>query len=276
MTHIIVTDNRPNAMTKGEDLRYPVTIVECPPMKVIGILGYKRALDGLVLTTQVMHDKLDKTVFLVLPKMKQPTKKLDDAKGMDLVRLLVATQPKLTSIGRKAPDLFEVGIGGTPEEQFNYAQSVFGKDITVNDILKEGQQVDSLAITTGKGVQGPVKRFGVAIRSHKSEKTKRGPGSLGAWTGNRSWPVAHAGQMGFHQRMEYNKWILKIGSNPSEITPKGGFIHYGEIKNPYLLIKGSLQGPAKRMIKFLVSRRENHKIPKQAPEITYTSRSSKQ
>ncbi|RUA19603.1 MAG: 50S ribosomal protein L3, partial [Flavobacteriia bacterium] len=74
-----------------------------------------------------------------------------------------------------------------------------------------------------KGFQGPVKRHGVSLRSHKSEKTIRGPGNLGAWTGNRSWTVAHAGQTGYHLRTEWNKWVLKIGDNPEEVNRKGGF-----------------------------------------------------
>ena len=62
------------------------------------------------------------------------------------------------------------------------------------------------------------------------------------------WRVAHAGKMGFHQRTEYNKLILKIVEDPKEITPKGGFLKYGNLKNPVVLVKGSLAGARKRLI----------------------------
>ena len=39
--------------------------------------------------------------------------------------------------------------------------------------------------------------------------------------------VPQAGQTGYHQRTEYNKRLLKIGDNPDEINPKGGFLNYG-------------------------------------------------
>jgi len=76
------------------------------------------------------------------------------------------------------------------------------KDISVKDVLSAGSYVDARAITVGKGTQGPVKRFGVNLRSHKSEKTIRGPGSLGSWIaqGHTMYRMAFAGQMGYHHR----------------------------------------------------------------------------
>jgi len=84
-----------------------------------------------------------------------------------------------------------------------------------------------------------------------------------------------AGQMGYHQRTEYNKRILKIGNNGEEVTPKGGFLHYGIIKNNYVILKGSVQGPPKRLIVL----RSAIRCPEDKfglPEITYLSRESKQ
>ncbi|KKS93013.1 MAG: 50S ribosomal protein L3P, partial [Parcubacteria group bacterium GW2011_GWE2_43_12] len=34
MTHLMVLDNRPKSLTKGEEIFCPVSIIECPPMKV--------------------------------------------------------------------------------------------------------------------------------------------------------------------------------------------------------------------------------------------------
>lgn len=277
MTHVFITDNRPNSITKGEDIRMPVTVIECPPIKVAGFILYKKDAYGLHAASQILADKLDKDLAKTFPLPKKAAKKANDVKIDDYadLRLLVFTQPKLTGIGKKKPEIFELGIGGDINAKFDYAKNNLGKEIKVQDVFKEGQHIDARAVTRGKGFQGPVKRFGVSIRRHKSEKTKRGPGSLGPWHGLLNWTVAHAGQTGYHQRVEYNKWLLKLGNNPDDINPKGGFLRYGVIKNNFILLKGSIQGPAKRMIKLVQPLHPNRKIPAEAPAIVYTSLEAK-
>ena len=88
--------------------------------------------------------------------------------------------------------------------------------------------------------------------------------------------VAHAGQMGYHNRTEFNKWIIKISDKAEEVNPKGGFLHYGNVKNEYMLVKGSIQGPAKRLIRLNLPKRPNALVPKDAPSVVYTSLESKQ
>ncbi|MFW6117841.1 MAG: 50S ribosomal protein L3, partial [Thermoproteota archaeon] len=85
-----------------------------------------------------------------------------------------------------------------------------------------------------------------------------------------------AGQMGFHQRTEHNKRLLKIGKDGTEVTPKGGFINYGEIYGPYILLDGSIPGPEKRPIILRYPARPPKIAPKEPPQITYTSLNSPQ
>ena len=87
--------------------------------------------------------------------------------------------------------------------------------------------------------------------------------------------IRQAGQLGYHKRTELNKRILRI-SNPdeSEVTPAGGFLHYGEVANPYIIIQGSLPGPAKRLLRFRDAIRPSDPVGE--VEITYVSTSSKQ
>ncbi|MBW3001810.1 50S ribosomal protein L3 [Candidatus Woesearchaeota archaeon] len=278
MTHILITDNRANSITKGEDIRFPVTVIECPPIKLIGFTLYKKDAYGLHASSQILADKLDKELAKKFPLPKKSKKKVSDVKIEEYadLMLLVQTQPKLTGIGKKKPEIFELGIGGDLNAKFDFVKNNLGKELKVEDVLQEGMLLDSHAVTRGKGFQGPVKRFGVAIRQHKSEKTKRGPGSLGPWHGKLNWTVSNAGQMGYHQRVDYNKWLLKIGNKPEEINPKGGFLHYGDVKNNYILVKGSIQGPAKRMIKLIQAVRPDPKVPKEAPAISYVSLEAKQ
>ncbi len=276
MTHIIATDNKPTSLTKNEDIQIPVTVLECPPVKIAAVLLYKKDAYGQHCVGQINADKLDKEAgrTIVLPKK---AGKPANTKDIVDVRVLAFTQPKLTTIGKKTPEFFELGVGGSkPEDKLTYAQGLLGKEIKLNDVFTDGQIVDTISVTKGKGYQGPVKRFGIALRSHKSEKTKRGPGSLGPWHGFKGWRTPHAGQTGFQQRTEHNKRILKISDDTTKINPKGGFLRYGIIKNQYVLVKGSVGGASKRLITLMIPKRPLPKMPKEPPAIVYTSLSSKQ
>jgi large subunit ribosomal protein L3 len=273
MTHLLINDNRQHSMTKGKEIFCPVTIIECPPIKTASIKFYKNTKNGLTLVSEIFADSVDKELGR---KIVTHNKKGKPTEDFDFVRLLCYTQPKLTCIGKKKPETFEIAIGGAKEQQLNYAREKIGKEITISDVFKEGQELDIHSITKGKGFQGPVKRFGVQLRHHKSEKSRRNPGSLGAWNaqGHIMWRTAHAGKMGYHLRTEYNKWLIKIGNNAEEINVKGGFVNYGIAKNTYIFVKGSVAGPPNRLVRFTEPTRQ--KKSTEAPQITYVSTQSKQ
>ncbi len=275
MTHVSLIDNKKNSPTKGSELSWPVTVIECPPIKVMGIRFYKIAYEGRQVICDVYADKLDKelTRRTTLQKThKEMPEEFDDLK------LIVHTYPKETSIGKKSPEIFEITLGGKKEQKLAYAKEHFGKEVKLQDVFKEGIQVDVHGVTKGKGFQGPVKRFGIAIRSHKSEKAIRNPGSLGGWRGQGHvmYRVAHAGKMGYHLRTELNKQIIKISDKTEEINAKGGFKQYGLVNNTYILLKGSVMGPSKRMIIFTESKRPRKNVPTEAPALQATSLDSKQ
>ena len=281
MTHLLIEDNRINSLSKGAEIFCPVTVVECPPLKTISIRFYKTMQNGLKLVSELSTESFDKELErkITIPKNKKNTKDNNQPNpaSFDFVRLLCHTQPKLIGIGKKKPEIFEVGIGGNKDQQLAYAKEKLGKEIAINEVFKEGQLVDTHSTTTGKGFQGPVKRFGVQLRHHKSEKSRRNPGTLGSWRaqGQIMWRTAHAGKMGYHLRTEYNKWIVKIGSKADEINVKGGFLDYGLVKNSYMLLKGSVSGTQKRLIRLTEPIRPKKNIP-EAPQIAYTSIESKQ
>jgi large subunit ribosomal protein L3 len=280
MTHVHYINNRKASITKGEELQSPVTIVECPPLKLAAVRFYKNTIKGRTVSTEI-HFKADKE----LARKKTMPKKLDDKK-LDTIKpeeyddlvVLLYTQPKLTGIGKKKPAFFEMGLGGSKEDKLTWVKEHIGKEIPVSEVLQEGQQYDTIAVTTGRGFQGPVKRFGIGLKSHKAEKSRRNPGSLGGWKGHGHfmYRVAHAGQTGYHRRTEYNKWLLKILESPKEINPKGGIVRYGLVKNTCLLFKGSIQGPKKRLVRINVGQRPANRIPKEAPDITNISLASPQ
>jgi len=83
------------------------------------------------------------------------------------------------------------------------------------------------------------------------------------------------GQMGYHRRTMLNLRVLKMGENGKEVTPKGGIPHYGVVKSRYLLIKGSLPGPKKRLVMMRFAIRPPKKeVP--APEVVSVSTISQQ
>ena len=269
MTHLLATDNRPKALTKDEEIALPSTIIDCPPMIVAGISFYQHSKK----IAQILAPKQDKQLKRKIQLPKKTTKTIDEVKEFDDLRLLVHTQPKLTPTGTKKPKLLEIALGGKKDDKLTYAKEKLGQEIKIEEVFEAGNQIDAHGITIGKGFQGTVKRFGVMIRSHKAEKTKRGIGNLGAWTPKRvDYRVPQPGKMGYHQRTDYNKQILKVGDKPEEINPKSGIRHYGLVKNPFVLLKGSVPGPKKRAVVLIHSIRPNPKTIKEAPEINFIAK----
>ncbi|MAF51094.1 MAG: 50S ribosomal protein L3 [Nanoarchaeota archaeon] len=271
MTHIKLRDNS-NSTTKGQLISTAVTVIECPPLKPLSLRFYKKTNYGLKLTSEILAKNLDKELGrkIAMPK-KLSEKPLP--KEADEMRIVVYTQPKL--IGKKKkPEIFEVALGS---KDLEFGKKLLENEIKIQDVFKEGQLVDAHAVTKAKGFQGAVKRFGIKLRAKKSEKTRRAPGSLGPWNQQQHimYRVAHAGQTGYHVRTEYNNLVLKISDNKDEINPKGGFLKYGEVKNDYILVKGSIPGPKKRLIRLTEPMRAKKKM-EFAPEITSVSLKSKQ
>ena len=287
MTHVMMVDNTKNSPTEGMEISTPVTILEVPPICVMGIRAYENTTRGLKAMGDVLADNLNEELSrkISLPKDYNKDAAVEKIKEnlehVAEIRVLINTNPKVTSVPKKKPEIFECGVGGkTPEEQLNFAIEMLGKEVSAKEIMNDGEYVDSIAVTKGKGFQGPVKRWGIRIQYGKAARSSkaRHVGSIGPWTPSRTmWTVAQAGQMGYHKRTEYNKKILKIGesSEVDSVNPEGGFVKYGLVKNDYLIIKGSLPGPSKRLI---ILRKAIRAAGKQndAPQINYISTASKQ
>jgi large subunit ribosomal protein L3 len=284
MTYVFTIEDRKRSPNFGKEVVRSATVIETPPILIIGIRAYTKTPYGLKhLTEAWMKDppaELDRT--LVLPENfdtdSMIQKLQDNLDKITAIRVITATQPKQTSLAKKKPDITEIEIGGaTIPKQLEYAKTLLGKTVTTEEVFKEGQYIDTAAITTGKGFQGPVKRWGVTILQHKSRKTKRGIATLGPWKPSHvMYSVPRAGQMGYHQRTEYNKRILKIGKDGKDITIKGGYIRYGQLKGPYILIEGSIPGTEKRPIRLRHPARPPKETPETPPQITYVSLESTQ
>ena len=195
------------------------------------------------------------------------------------IRGIFQTQPYETSLPRKKPDIIEIKVNSIKNsiEEFKFALEHLGKEMRARDVLTEGDLIDVIAVTKGKGFQGPVKRFGIKILTRKNSKIKRAVACIGPWHPARVlYTVPRPGQLGFHQRTEYHKRIMQIGENEEEINPKGGLINYGKIKGDYLLILGSVPGPKKRLIRLRKTIRPLKSFEVKSPEITFINRESQQ
>ena len=284
MTYVYTIEDRKRSPNFGKEVMLAATILETPPILVCCIRAYRKTPYGLENYGEVwMKDPpLDFNRILTIAKKnnyEEYLKKIEDnLEKVTNIRVMVTTQPKLTNVSKKKPNIHEVEIGGgTIPEQLEYAKQLLGKTVTIEEVFKEGQYLDIAAITTGKGFQGPVKRWGVAILQHKARGTKRGVATLGPWSPSHvRYSVPRAGQMGYHQRTEYNKRIFKIGKDGKDVNVKGGYIRYGPVKGSYIIIRGSIAGTKKRVIRLRQPARPPTEIHKAPPQITYISLESPQ
>jgi large subunit ribosomal protein L3 len=284
MTYVFTIEDRKRSPNFGKEVMRAVTILETPPILVCGVRTYSHSPYGLNQLTECWMKNppaiLERT--LVLPenfKTEEMLQKITESQDqITKVRVIIATQPSQANLAKKKPEVTEIEIGGgTVLQQLEYAKSLLGKTVTAEEVFKNGQYTDIAAVTTGKGWQGPVKRWGVTILQAKGRKTKRGIATLGPWNPHHlMYSVARAGQMGYHQRIEFNKRILKIGKDGKEVNVKGGFLRYGNLKSPYIIIEGSVPGTEKRTIRLRVPARPPTQVAEAPPQLTYVSLESPQ
>lgn len=286
MLHVVKIEDNKNSPFYGQEVVKAATVIETPPLRIVGFRVYEKTFYGLKSIGEVWAPNLPQDIARVftVPKKENYTeeqlKKIEELVGdIDEVRAIVATQPRLAGIHRKKPEVFEIAVGGGVEKALNFVKENLGKEITIDQVFQVGQYIDVLAVTKGKGYQGVIKRYGVRElpRWHKHRKGSRRIGSVGPTKPAIMFYTPFPGQMGYHQRTEYNKRILKIGNlmdeerrKEDDINPKGGWPHYGLIKSMYVILEGSVPGPAKRLIKMRFPVRPPD-IERESPRITYIS-----
>ena len=133
MTHLLVKDNNPNSHLKDRDIFTPVTVIECPPMKVYSIRYYLENEDNdQEIVSEVFSKKVDKELKRKITASKKDNKAPEK---FDRVTATVYSQVSKTGIGKKKPDLIEVGIGGNDLQVLSeYALTLLDKEIKILDI----------------------------------------------------------------------------------------------------------------------------------------------
>lgn len=256
--NVLSVDDREKTPNFGKNIMNSSTLIATPPLKIIGVRGYTETTYGRNAVFDAFAKDSDKFLSKKAPfKFKEG--KLEEINShVDKIRHVVAvvsSYPSSASLSQKKPFVWEIPIGGKDtKSKIDYVVNNFGKQVNIKDVFEAGQFIDISAITRGKGVEGPITRFGVKRKQHKSRKSVRALGTLGPISpAVVTYTVPRQGQRGFHQRTEYNKRILIISNSDKDsdfkINPKGGFEHYGLVKNDYIIVKGSVAGVPKRLIK---------------------------
>jgi large subunit ribosomal protein L3 len=256
--HVLTIDDREKTPNFGKQLLNPATVIVTPPIRVIGIRGYKKDLYGQHAIFDVYAKDLPKELSRKFDA-KSSDEAFAKAEGMlgnaSAIMAIVAVSPNSIGLSQKTPFVFEIAVSGKDaKSQYDYVKSILGREVKASDIFQVGQNIDVFGITRGKGVEGPVTRFGIKRKQHKSRKSVRAVGTLGPISpAVVMYTVARQGQRGFHQRTEYNKRILVMSNTEKDgqnsINPSGGFKHFGLVQGDYIIVRGSVPGVPKRLIK---------------------------
>lgn len=254
---IVSIDDRDKTPNAGKQLVSLGTVIVTPPLLVLGIRGYSKDHYGTHAEFDVFTKDIPKEVskYLTFKNKEDRIEKIEKSlNGINKIFAIVAILPQNAGIDQKKPYIFEVAVqGGDIKKQFEFVKNLLGKEVKIDQVFETGSSVDVAAITKGKGWQGVIQRWGAKKKQHKSRKTVRELGTLGPISpANIMYTVPRAGQMGFHQRVEYNKRILMMSNTDKsefKINPEGGYKHFGFVNGDYMIVKGSVPGTYRRLIK---------------------------
>jgi len=316
MTHVMRMVNKTGSAIHKKEVVEAVTIVETPPMRVVGIVGYKETPTGLRSLTTVWAATLNeeikrrfyknwyhsekKKAFTRYARKWQDENKAEQIDSQiqrikdhcQFVRVLAHTQVTcISSFRQKRAHLIEIQInGGTVSEKVDWGVKLFEQEVPVASVFSKDEMIDCIGITRGHGFEGVVTRWGVTRLPRKTHKGLRKVACIGAWHPSRvNIYVARAGQNGYHHRTETNKKIYRMGAKgdktsatteadltKKDITPIGGFPHYGVVNNDWVMIKGGVVGSRKRVITLRKAMRVHTSIAaREEINLTFIDTSSK-
>ena len=264
---IVNIDDREKTPNHGKQLVSLGTVIVTPPILIVGIRGYSKNQNGKQAEFDLYANNLPKNISrLFNSKNKESLLEPSEIalKKIKEIYAVIAIIPRNANLSQKKPYVFEVSVkGGDIKKQFAYVKELLGKEVKIDQVFEAGVTVDTAAITKGKGWEGPITRWGVKKKQHKSRKSVREVGSLGPISPQYvMYTVPRAGQRGLHQRIEYNKKIMVMDNTENikyEINPKGGFKHFGNVNGDFVIVRGSVPGTYNRLIKL---RSQIRNVPK--------------
>merc|ERR1712193_496435 len=278
MSHIVRELDRLGSKMNKKEIVEAVTIIETPPIMCIGVVGYIETPRGLRALKTVWAEHIGEEAKRRFYKnwsqskkkafTKSRTKWADDLgkkeiekelaqmkKYCTVIRLIVHTEMKILRRRQKKAHIMEIQLnGGSIADKVDFARNHFEKEIPVTAVFAQDEMMDIIGVTKGHGFKGVTSRWHTKKLPRKTHKGLRKVACIGAWHPSRiQSTVPRAGQKGYHHRTEVNKKIYRMGAgfkmkDGKLINPMGGFPHYGEVKQDFLLIKGCCIGPKKRAL----------------------------
>ncbi|KAJ3073334.1 60S ribosomal protein L3, partial [Quaeritorhiza haematococci] len=285
MTHIVRDLDRPGSKMHKKEVVEAVTVIETPPMVIVGVVGYVETPRGLRSLTTVwaehLSEELKRRFYKNWYRSKKKAftkyaKKYTEDKGKPIeqqlerikkycsvVRVIAHTQVRKVKLGQKKAHVMEIQLnGGSIADKVNWARDHFEKEVDITSVFEENEMIDVIGVTKGKGFEGVTHRWGTKKLPRKTHKGLRKIACIGAWHPSRvMYSVPRAGQNGYHHRTEMNKKIYRIGKGADKnnastefdltektITPMGGFPHYGIVNENWVMVKGSTPGVKKRVL----------------------------
>jgi len=287
MTHILRDVDKPGSKAHKKEVVEAVTVLEAPPMMVIGVVGYVETPQGLRALTTVWAEHLNdeakrrfyknwykskkKAFTRYVKKYAEGQKEIDAELSRikqycQVVRVIAHTQVRKIKVGQKKAHIMEIQInGGDVAAKVDFAVGLFEKQVPIDAVFAMNEMIDVCGVSKGRGYDGVVTRWGCTRLPRKSHRGLRKVGCIGAWHPAKvQWSVPRAGQNGCHHRTEMNKKVYKIGKGlaggaennattefdltEKSINPVGGWPHYGLVNEDYIMLKGCIIGPKKRVI----------------------------
>ncbi|KAG0665716.1 60S ribosomal protein L3 [Monosporozyma unispora] len=284
MTTIVRDLDRPGSKFHKREIVEAVTVVDTPEIVVVGVVGYVETPRGLRSLTTVWAEHLSDEVKRRFYKNWYKSKKKAFSKystkyaqnGAEIekelarlkkyatvIRVLVHTQVRKTPLVQKKAHLAEIQLnGGSIEDKVNWAKEHFEKTVAVDSVFEQNEMIDVVAVTKGHGFEGVTHRWGTKKLPRKTHRGLRKVACIGAWhPAHVMWTVARAGQNGYHHRTSINHKVYRVGKGSDEanastnfdrtkktINPMGGFVHYGQVNNDFVMVKGSIPGTRTRVV----------------------------
>jgi large subunit ribosomal protein L3e len=236
MTHIVRDLDKPNSKMHKKEVVEPVTVIETPPMVVVGVVGYVETPRGLRTLTTVWANHLSTEVKRRFYRHWYRSKKKafsryvkkweGDNKGKTIdrelarikkhcqvVRVIAHTQVSKTGLKQKKAHIMEIQVnGGNAAQKVDFAVDLFEKPVPVSAVFAESEMIDVMGVTRGHGYEGVTTRWGTTRLPRKTHKGLRKVACIGAWHPSKvQWTVARAGQNGYYHRSETNKKVFRVG-----------------------------------------------------------------
>jgi len=127
--------------------------------------------------------------------------------GYEAVQIGIANPKRKTQSEKSRKDYLKI-----KEFKGELKDKKTGDKIDISQ-FEVGDKVKVSGITKGKGFQGMIKRYGIKLERTKAEKGRRHRATMGPITPAKvGWWIAQSGQVGSHQRTEYNRQILLIAN----------------------------------------------------------------